>query len=122
MIDAQLIEEQGILKIIPESALEVPDFERVALLMAAYREKHGRLKGILIHVEKLPGWEDFSAMMEHFEFLKKHLPEIRRIAVVTDSPVASFLPELMNKFVHADIKHFSYKESESAQSWLEEDV
>ncbi|MGD8568328.1 MAG: hypothetical protein PVJ39_09595 [Gammaproteobacteria bacterium] len=50
-----LIEEEGVLQIIPRSALEVPDFERLALLMDTYIEKHGRLKGVLIHMEKLPG-------------------------------------------------------------------
>ncbi|MGD8568329.1 MAG: STAS/SEC14 domain-containing protein [Gammaproteobacteria bacterium] len=58
-------------------------------------------------------------MAKHFEFIKEHLPDIHRIAVVTDSPVASFLPELMNKFAAAEIKHFSYKESDAAKTWLE---
>lgn len=118
MIDAQLFEDDGILKIIPRTALEVPDFQRLELLIDSHVDKHGKLKGIYINVEKLPRWDDFSAMLEQFEFIKKHLGKVQRVAVVTDSPVASFLPNLMDKFVSANVRHFTFQDSDQALNWV----
>ena len=118
MIDVKLIEEKSILEITPRIALEVTDFQRLALLIDSHVDKNGFLKGILIHVEELPGWDDFSAMLEHFEFVKKHHRKIQRVAVVTDSPVVSFLPNLVDLFVDSDVKHFTYEDSDKATTWL----
>jgi hypothetical protein len=118
MIDAELIEEDSILKVSPRTALEVPDFQRLASLVDLHIERHGRLNGIMIQLEELPGWDNFYAMLEHFNFIKQHHDKVRRVAVVTDSTVASFLPNLMDSFVSAEVKHFAYQDSEQALAWL----
>lgn len=118
MIDAKLVDEQGIVEVTPSTTLSVTDFQRLALLIDAHIDKKGYLKGIIIHLEKLPGWNDFAAMLAHLEFVKKHQQKIQRIAVVTDSAVAAFLPQLVDMFVAADVKHFAYVDSDKAYTWL----
>ena len=118
MIKHELLREEGILIVTPESPLEKTDFEGIARDVDPYIEKIGHLNGLLIYAESFPGWHDFSALVSHLTFVKNHHQNIKKVAAVTDSGFLAFLPSIANHFVAANVKHFDYADKERAVNWL----
>jgi hypothetical protein len=118
VIEAKLYREDGILEIVPRGTLEITDFDRLRLLVDPYIRKHGKLDGLLIHVESFPGWESFSALLSHLKFVNDHHESIRRVATVTDNAFLSILPRVGDYFIKAEVRHFAYADREKAIAWL----
>jgi hypothetical protein len=118
MLQHQLIEDESILVISPQGALASEDFVALAAQIDPVIERTGKLKGIMIVVQAFPGWESFSAMMDHLRFVRDHHRLIRRLALVSDSPVLAFLPRIASHFVSAEVRHFAYAERAVALDWL----
>jgi hypothetical protein len=78
----------------------------------------GGLNGIIIVTERFPGWESLDGMIEHMKFVHNHHRKIARVAIVTDSQIADVAESLGKHFIKASIKHFSFRELESAKSWM----
>ena len=85
-----------------------------------YINEKGPIRGIMIHTESFPGWEDFSAFIHHMKFVKDHHRNIRRVAAVTDSKFLKIVPSIAGHFVSAEIKHFAYADMDAAQKWIRE--
>ena len=118
MIDAQLIEELGIIKVFPESSLEAEDFDRLELLLDSWLQRGEEFKGLMIQTQHFPGWEDLSAMLHHFSFVKHHHDKVHRVALVTDSILSKFLPGVAGIFVNAEVRGFGFHQAEDAEAWL----
>ena len=118
MISHELLREQGILKIVPEGPLEAGDFEKLSREVDEYIVAEGALTGVLIRTESFPGWEDFSALMSHLNFVKNNHADIGKVAAVTDSKFLAFMPKIVDLFVSADVQHFNYEEQDRAMAWL----
>lgn len=121
MLQHQLTEDASILIISPQGPLGSDDFTALAAEIDPEIERTGRLQGILIEAAAFPGWEDFSAMTAHLRFVRDHHRKIRRVAVVSDSPVLAFLPRLASHFVAAEVRHFPCAERAGALDWLRGD-
>jgi hypothetical protein len=119
MITAKLLRDDGILIVSPVDKLMTSDFERIRLLVNPYLKENRQIKGMLIDAEDFPGWEDFTSMLSHLEFVNAYEKLIKRVAVVTNSEILSFLPPIADHFVSADIKHFSYQDRAAALKWLQ---
>ena len=120
MLQHQLIDDESILVIEPHGPLSSDDFKALAAEVDPSIERHGRLQGLMIEAKAFPGWEDFSAMTAHLKFVREHHRLIRRVAVVSDSPVLALLPHLGNHFVVAEVRHFPHDELAGALEWLRE--
>ena len=118
MIFYDLEENSGVLTVRPEGKLETQDFLTLSEVVDLYIKKKGGLNGIVIVTKKFPGWVDFSGMIEHMKFVRNHHRKIAKVAIVTDSKIADVAESLGKHFVKASIKHFSYKEHESAKRWI----
>jgi hypothetical protein len=118
MLNHELRHDEGILVLTPESPLEAADFTVLASQLDTYLGQNKKLHGLLIRAESFPGWKDFSAMVAHVKFLKDHIAKIERVAVVADGALVSVIPGLADHFVHADVRHFDYKDEEAAWTWL----
>ena len=118
MISFKLDEIAGVLTVQPEGKLEAQDFRILSEAVDPFIEEKGQLTGLIIETEKFPGWKEFGGMIEHLKFVRNHHQEIGRIALVTDSKIADVAQLLGKHFIKASIKHFSYKELESARSWM----
>ena len=92
------------LVVTPEGPLEATDFQVLAQAVDPYIKEKGKLNGLMIYVESFPG--------------KNHHQNIRKVAAVTDSGFLSILPHVADHFVHADVRHFDYRDRESALDWL----
>ena len=118
MIKVDLIIDDGVLIVIPEGRLEADDFKELAAVADPYIEDHGKLNGLMIYTQSFPGWEDFEALSSHFRCIKDHHRNLTKVALVTDSKVASVAETLAMHFVSAEIKHFDYNDKDAALDWL----
>ena len=118
MIYNELDENAGVLTVRPEGKLERQDFLTLSEVVDPSIEKRGGLNGIIIVTKKFPGWEDFNGMIEHARFVRNHHGKIAKVAIVTDSKIADVAESLGKHFVKASIKHFSFKDYESAKIWM----
>lgn len=118
MIKVDLSIDDGVLMVMPEGRLEADDFKELAMVADPYIEDHGKLNGLMIYTESFPGWEDFEALASHFHFVKEHHKNLAKVALVTDSKIASAAETLAKHFVSAEIKHFEYNDKDAALDWL----
>jgi hypothetical protein len=121
MITFELLRKKGILVVIPHGPLKAEDFANIAKEVDPYIEENGKLNGIMLCPgDTFPGWENFSAMLAHFKFIKGHHRKVTKIAAVSDSKLLTIGPKIANHFVKAEIRHFDGKEKAMAMEWLEE--
>jgi len=118
MISHELLREQGILKIFPEGPLESADFEKLSQEVDEYIVAEGALTGMMICTESFPGWEDFSALISHLNFVKNNHSDFGKVAAVTDSKFMAIMPKIVELFVSAEVRHFNYDKQDAAMAWL----
>ena len=114
------MEEQGIIRIYPESSLEKEDFERLELMIDAWRKRHGALHGVMIQTGHFPGWRDLDAMLKHFRFVREHHDEVKKVALITNSALGDLAPYIADLFVNAEVQGFSLEDEKQAEAWLTE--
>ena len=119
MIQHELLRERGILILKPQGALRAEDFTAIAGVVDPYIEQHGELKGLMIEAPSFPGWEDFAALVSHLRFVRDHHRRIRRIAVVSDSPLLAAATKIASHFVSAELRTFGAAERAAALTWIE---
>jgi hypothetical protein len=118
MIDHTLDTASSILHVRPKSSLQQSDFAELARIADPHIEKTGGLAGLIIEAPAFPGWESLGAMAAHIRFVRDHHRHIRRIALVTDSPLGNVAEHLVAHFVSAEIKHFAAGELQAARQWI----
>lgn len=109
--------DAGILVLEPESALSEQDFAQLSDAVDPYLDEKGLLNALVIHTPEFPGWSGFAGFLAHARFVKEHHARIRKLALVTDSALASIAPALARLFVAAEIKRFAYAEFDAALAW-----
>ena len=118
MIEHTLDTADSILYVRPTSRLEEGDFLQLARTVDPHIEERGSLAGLIIEVGSFPGWESLGAMAGHFRFVRDHHKQIKKIAVVTDSPMGNVAEHLASHFVAAEIRHFPAGAVEDARQWI----
>jgi len=118
MLTVKLNEIEGIAILEPDGALSEEDFKSAAAIIDPYIETSGILNGIIVHVKKFPGWNSFSALITHLEFIKEHHKKVSHVAFVTNSPVGAFAEHVASHFINAEIKSFSFSELENSVEWI----
>jgi hypothetical protein len=118
MIDHSLDMKDGVLHLYPKDALDVEDFAELSQVVDPYIVEHGGLNGVIIEADAFPGWDTFGAMAAHFRFVRDHQNFIRKVAIVTDSPVGSAAEHLASHFVSAKIRHFGMTDRQAAYAWV----
>lgn len=118
MIEHSLDTQNAILHVRPKGALEKTDFEQLAQTVDPFIAQRGGLAGIIIETPSFPGWDSFAAMIAHFRFVRDHHRQIKKIAVVTDSPAGNIAENLVSHFVSAEIKQFPPGSAAAANDWI----
>jgi hypothetical protein len=118
MLEHTLDKANSILYVRPQSKLEQGDFVQLAKTVDPHIEERGALAGLIVEVTAFPGWESLGAMVSHFRFVRDHHKHIKKIGVVTNSPLGSVAESLASHFVAAEIKHFPAGEVEAAKQWV----
>jgi stage II sporulation SpoAA-like protein len=119
MLQHELLRDRGILVLKPEGALRAEDFAALAGTIDPYVEQNGILNGLMIEAASFPGWENFAALLSHLRFVRDHHRQIRRVAVVTDSPLLGAAPKIASHFVSAQLRTFDVTSRAAALAWLE---
>ncbi len=119
MLQYELDTARSIVIVRPQARLEKDDFVELAKAVDPQIEASGDLAGVIIDAAAFPGWEDFGAMVSHIRFVRDHQKHVKKVAVVTDSPLGDVAEHLMSHFVSAVIKHFPAGQTEEAKEWIE---
>jgi hypothetical protein len=115
----QFLDEKGILILRPHGELNAADFQRIAGEIDPYIENVGDLNGVIIEAEHFPGWDDLSAFVAHFRFVKNHRHNVNRLAVVSNDHVMAALPLLAKRFLVQESRHFPAAENTKALAWVD---
>jgi hypothetical protein len=118
MVEHSILKPEGILVLKPGAPLRKEDFAGLGTAVDAYLADHTRLHGVLIHAGAFPGWENFAGFAAHIRFVRNHEQRIERIALVTDSPLATVAETLGKHFLAAEIRHFAFADYDAALTWL----
>ena len=121
MLQHELLRDRGILILKPNGALRAEDFTALAAAVDPYIEQNGKLNGLMIEAPSFPGWEDFAALLSHLRFVRDHHRQIRRIAVVSESPLLVALPRIASHFISAQVRTFAANDRAAALAWIEAD-
>jgi hypothetical protein len=87
MIDFKLLRDRSILIVTPGGPLEKADFEQLAKAVNPFIASKGKLVGLMIYTETVPGWESFGALVSPIKFVADHH---RQMNASPPSPAASF--------------------------------
>ena len=118
MIEHHLDPATSILLVKPQSARDKNDFVEMAKAVDPQIEAHGDLAGLIIEAPHFPGWDSFGALVSHMRFIRDHEKHVKKIAVVTDSPMGDAAEHITSHFVAAEIKHFPAGQTGQAEAWI----
>lgn len=110
--------EYGILEIRPTGSLSEDDFKSLADELKTIEKDERTLNGILINSEDFPGYQGFSDMLAHGEFIAEFRDRIPKVAVCTDSAVAGLIQLIGQVFTEAEVRKFDYGDKDDAEKWL----
>ncbi|BDS08116.1 hypothetical protein NT6N_31560 [Oceaniferula spumae] len=119
MITHKILTDEAVVVVIPNGPLTETDFVQLTADVDAWLATHQSLNGLLIYTKTFPGWEDFDGLLEHIKFVKDHHQKIGKVALVSDSKLATIAPRLAKHFIEAQIKTFGYDHYGSALAWLD---
>jgi hypothetical protein len=103
-----------------DRALSEDDFEAVGKAIGNYLEGHDRLRGILIHSRRFPGWQGIGALFAHLKFVSSVHDKIDKLAVVTSSPLGSLADHVLDPLMLAKVRKFDYDQRDQAMAWLKD--
>ncbi|MEK7952410.1 STAS/SEC14 domain-containing protein [Luteolibacter soli] len=118
MIEHHFDESHAILHVQPKGSLEEADFEALAGEVDPFIADGGELAGLIVETPGFPGWSSVASMIAHLRFVRDHHRHIRKVAVVTDSPLGNLAEHVASHFVAAEIKPFPAGEVEAARLWI----
>ena len=119
MIEQTLDREKSVLHVRATGPLREDDFEALAQLVDPFIAETGRLRGLILETARFPGWENLSALIRHFRFVRDHHKKVDKVAIVTDSPLGEAAEHFASYFVAAEIRHFSAGKVEEARAWID---
>jgi hypothetical protein len=118
MLAYHLNPETGIVELRPRGPLEAQDFTSLWLTMKSYIEDHGRLRGLLLELDRFPGFDDWDAIAAQIRFVRRNLPKVDRIALLTDNPWLEPLPDVLRLLTPLEVKRFPLERRSDAFAWI----
>ncbi|MXO58225.1 hypothetical protein GRI89_01520 [Altererythrobacter salegens] len=116
MIEIDL-SDPDIVTLRPKGRLSEEDFDNLAKTIDARIHETDKVPNLVIRVDSLPHWDSVGALARHFHFVQVHQKVVRKVAIVGDSPLLAFAPEIADHFVAARIRRFPAAKLAEAQSW-----
>ena len=118
MLQVTLNKEDSLVILEPHGELSESDFTEVAKIIDPYIIEVGKIRGIIIKTEFFPGWNSFSALISHLNFVQEHHKKVSYIALVTDSMLGDFAEHIVSHFISAKVQHFAYDALDEAKKWI----
>jgi hypothetical protein len=118
MLHHEIDTENGILTLTPSGELSAMDFTQLTDVIDEYNSEHEPLRALMILTERFPGWDSFSALVQHLKFIRQQRDQVKKVAAVTDSGFLTVMPHVIDHFIKADVRHFAYSDKAQALEWL----
>ena len=118
MLAYHLNPQTGIVELRPRGPLEAHDFTSLSLTMNTYIEDHGKLRGLLLELDRFPGFDDWDAVAAQLRFVREHLPKVDRIALLTDNPWLEPLPDVLRLVTPLEVRRFPPERRGDAFAWI----
>lgn len=118
MIDQRWNADHSILTVRPESALSTSDFASLARIVDPQIQHGEDIAGLIIDASRSPGWDSYGAMVSHVRFVRDHHKHVKKIAIVTDLPVAGVAQHLVSPFVGPQLRQFPAGHIAQASAWI----
>ncbi|MBO0749210.1 MAG: STAS/SEC14 domain-containing protein [Porphyrobacter sp.] len=110
-----------LVELTPQGALTEADFDRVAQALDEHVNAHDVVPRILVHPRGIPHWASLAAMCRHFHLVKERHQVVKKVALVGDVGLLAVLPQLVDHFVDAKVRHFPEEKIAAAREWLRQD-
>ncbi|HEX9878964.1 MAG TPA: STAS/SEC14 domain-containing protein [Candidatus Binatia bacterium] len=117
MIDYNLDRGKSVVYVRPTGPLRKQDFDDLAQLVDPFIEESGGLNGLILETAYFPGWDNLGVVARHFRFIRDQHKKIKKVAIVTDSPLGDAAERIASHFVSATVKHFPGGGVEKAKEW-----
>ena len=101
----------------PSGKLTQADFVELTERFNDIVNQTDRIPNLVIHTREFPGWADFSALIEHLQFIRSHQKLVDKVALVSDSRVLDVAPKVARHFMTANIRHFPAGDLAGALEW-----
>lgn len=118
MLAYHLNPQTGIVELRPRGPLEAQDFTSLSLTMRSYIEDHGKLRGLVLELDRFPGFDDWDAVAAQLRFVRQHLPKVDRIALITDNPWLEPLPDVVRLLTPFEVRRFPLERRGDAYAWI----
>jgi hypothetical protein len=119
-ISHRMLPALGVMVVEVKAAPLPSDLDELKLTADAWIEASGELHALVIHAREFPGWDTFTGLLKHLHFARGHHLELERIALATDTRLATWAPELDLHFAQAEVRHFAFEDLSQAVNWAAE--
>jgi hypothetical protein len=113
----RLVPDSGVAIAEVQRPLRPADIDTMAATLDEWCAEHGRLTGLVVSAPAFPGWENLAALLRHVALVASHQRRIERIAVVVDGFLADHVPDLANRVLAPEIRHFAHRDVDAALAW-----
>ena len=113
-----LEEKNGILTVRPQAPLAPEPLAQLTLMMEEYCAQHGPLAGLIVDTRRFPFWQGIGGLRGHLAFICRQRKKVRKVALVTDSPLARGAEILAPFLLSLRVRHFPHGEIEAAREWI----
>jgi hypothetical protein len=97
--------------------LRPADIDAMAATVDEWCAEHGRLTGLVVSASAFPGWENVAAVARHVALVASHHRRIGRIAFAVDGFVGEHVPDLADRVLAPEIRHFAHRDLGAALEW-----
>ncbi len=112
------LRDDGVLIIHPHGPLQPGDFDKLSSVVDPWIEDHHMLHGLVVSVDKFPGWENVGGFIHHIDFIRSHYQKIERVALAMDGLLPELLTKVGRHFVGAKVRQFKFAELNQAVEWV----
>lgn len=113
----RLVPETGVAVAEVQRPLRSADIDAMAASVDEWCAEHGRLTGLVVSAPAFPGWENLAAVVRHVALVVSHHRRIGRIAVVVDGFLADHVPDIADRVLAPEIRHFAHGDLDAATAW-----
>jgi SpoIIAA-like len=120
MITVKRDKNSDILRAEVDGKIEVEDWKKVADAMDPVIADKGSVR-LFLDASDFAGWKDLDAARAHFNFVKTHHDNVKRIALIVDHHWQGWMAGIAEIFVDTEIRSFEEDQKDIAETWLVSD-
>jgi len=114
--------DKRVLILRPQGPLTAEDFTLLATILETLSTTVASTCGIVVQTATLPTWRDVGSFLRHVHFLRSDQPHVQRLAIATDSPMATWIASFVERFIAPQVGHFAFEALEDAIAWAGQDA